>query len=77
MKLMKYYEFKDTNICIRIERVGSFLLFWCPFVTNYCFAFLRKKVVVICVGVGKKVSGSLNNKRTCYHLLHENIGYRF
>lgn len=53
MNLMKYYVFKDTNTCIRIERTGSFLLFWYPFVTNYCFAFLRKEVVIICVAIGK------------------------
>lgn len=65
MNLMKYCVFKDTNTCIRIERVGFFLLFWCLFVTNNCFAFLKKKVVIIWVAVEKnKVLDSLNNKKT-------------
>lgn len=77
MNEIKYCVFKDNNTCIRIERTGAELLFWCPFVRNYSFAFLKKKVVIIGVAVGKnKISDSLNIRRTCYHL-HVSINFHW
>lgn len=65
-ELMKYCVFKDNNTCIRIERIGAFLLFWCPFVRNYSFAFLKESGDNRCSCWKKQLVGNTLLEKTRY-----------